>query len=134
MPGTADEPTNSQIAAACATGVDTVRKRRGRFALPGLPALPGSDDADRPGHPKLHGPKRASSSWPPPPARRRTEPTWSHRRIAGRLADFGISKSQGRLVRGLGRQEYDRSLAQAARCDARTLVAWASRGGPLPQE
>ncbi|MGW3941075.1 ATP-binding protein [Streptomyces phaeochromogenes] len=41
---------------------------------------------------------------------------------------------EDRLVRGLGKQEYDRALEQAARCDARTLVMWASRGGSLPEE
>ncbi|MBY8881094.1 helix-turn-helix domain-containing protein [Actinacidiphila acidipaludis] len=50
----ADGLTNGQIAVACATSVNTVRKWRGRFALHGLPGL---DDAHRPGRPKLYGPQ-----------------------------------------------------------------------------
>ncbi|WP_284432936.1 regulator [Streptomyces sp. TUS-ST3] len=38
-----------------------------------------------------------------------------------------------RLVQRLGRKEYDHALDEAARRDARTLVTWAARGGPLPE-
>jgi transposase len=98
--GAADELTNGQIAVACATSVNTVRTWRGRFALHGLPGL---DDAQRPGRPKLYRPQArvqvvaiATSALPYP------ESTWSHRRIAGRLADLGISSSQvGRILNDL---------------------------------
>src|ERR1700741_2129798 len=52
--GAANGLTNGQMAVACATSVNTVRKWRGRFALHGLLGL---DDARRPGRPKLYGPQ-----------------------------------------------------------------------------
>ncbi|MDH6221440.1 IS630 family transposase [Streptomyces pseudovenezuelae] len=98
--GAADEMTNGQIAVACATSVNTVRKWRGRFVLHGLPGL---DDAHRPGRPTLYGPQArvqivaTATSTPPYP-----ESTWSHRRIAERLANLGISSSQvGRILNDL---------------------------------
>ena len=91
---------NAQIAAACGTSVNTVRKWRGRFAGHGLPAL---TDARRPGRPRIYGPAARvevvamATSMPPYP-----ESTWSHRRIAGRLAALGISSSQvGRILADL---------------------------------
>ncbi|MFJ9894271.1 ATP-binding protein [Streptomyces sp. NPDC091280] len=39
---------------------------------------------------------------------------------------------EGRLVRALGDAEFDRIRARTAACDRRTLVRWASRGGPFP--
>lgn len=38
-----------------------------------------------------------------------------------------------RLVHRLGKKEYADAVEEAARRDARTLVAWAARGGPLPE-
>ena len=91
---------NAQIAAACGTSVNTVRKWRGRFAEHGLPALA---DARRSGRPRIYGPAArvevvaTATSMPPYP-----ESTWSHRRIAGRLAALGISSSQvGRILADL---------------------------------
>jgi len=91
---------NAQIAAACGTSVNTVRKWRGRFAEHGLSALA---DARRPGRPRIYGPAARvevvamATSMPPYP-----ESTWSHRRIAGRLAALGISSSQvGRILADL---------------------------------
>jgi len=91
---------NAQIAAACGTSVNTVRKWRGRFAGHGLSAL---TDARRPGRPRIYGPAArvqvvaTATSMPPYP-----ESTWSHRRIAGRLAALGISSSQvGRILADL---------------------------------
>ncbi|MEU9335709.1 regulator [Streptomyces sp. NPDC048290] len=40
---------------------------------------------------------------------------------------------EDRLVRTLGRSGYDRAVAQTARCDDGALMAWAARGGPLPE-
>jgi len=95
-----DALSNSQIAAACLTSVNTVRKWRGRFAVHGLSGLV---DAKRTGRPKVYGPRArveivaTATSAPPYP-----ESTWSHRRIAGRLTALGISSSQvGRILAGL---------------------------------
>ncbi|KPI11531.1 NB-ARC domain protein [Actinobacteria bacterium OK074] len=41
---------------------------------------------------------------------------------------------EDRVVRVLGTKQYERVLERAAACDARTLLAWGSRGGPLPGE
>ncbi|GAB2926153.1 ATP-binding protein [Streptomyces heilongjiangensis] len=38
-----------------------------------------------------------------------------------------------RLVHTLGREAYTRALRQTTRYDARTLMTWASQGGPLPE-
>jgi transposase len=89
--------SNTQIAVRLRIGVDTVRKWRGRFAVSGLIGL---CDNERSGRPRRHGPDvrvqiiAVATSAPPLP-----ESTWSHRRIAERLADSGISPSQvGRIL------------------------------------
>jgi len=93
----ADELSNAQVAAHLQIGVDTVRKWRGRFAVAGLAGL---SDSERSGRPRRHGADvrvqviAVATSAPPLP-----ESTWSHRRIAERLADTGISPSQvGRIL------------------------------------
>jgi transposase len=96
----ADGVANAAIAAACGTSANTVRKWRGRFARHGMAGL---RDARRPGRPRTYGPHAhvqivaTATSAPPYP-----ESTWSHRRIAGRLAQLGISSSQvGRILAAL---------------------------------
>lgn len=96
----ADGAANARIAAVCSTSVNTVRKWRGRFAEHGMAGLV---DARRPGRPRIYGPHArveivaTATSAPPYP-----ESTWSHRRIAGRLAALGISSSQvGRILADL---------------------------------
>lgn len=93
----ADGLSNTRIAAGLQIGVDTVRKWRGRFAVSGLAGL---SDGKRSGRPRRHGPDvrvavvAVATSAPPLP-----ESTWSHRRIAQRLTDTGISPSQvGRIL------------------------------------
>jgi transposase len=89
--------SNAAIAGETGVSVNTVRKWRGRFAALG-PA--GLRDARRPGRPRVFGPGTrvmvvaTATSVPPYP-----ESTWSHRTIAGRMADTGISASQvGRIL------------------------------------
>jgi len=96
----ADGAANASIATVCGTSVNTVRKWRGRFAEHGMAGL---HDARRPGRPRIYGPHArvqivaTATSAPPYP-----ESTWSHRRIAGRLAALGISSSQvGRILAAL---------------------------------
>ncbi|GAA2565842.1 hypothetical protein GCM10010435_43540 [Winogradskya consettensis] len=93
----ADGIPNARIAADLQIGVDMVRKWRSRFAVTGLAGL---SDAPRSGRPRRHGSDvrvrviAVATSAPPWP-----ESTWSHRAIAGRLADTGISASQvGRIL------------------------------------
>ncbi|MFI7548078.1 IS630 family transposase [Actinoplanes sp. NPDC049599] len=93
----ADGLSNTRIAAGLQVGVDTIRKWRGRFAAAGLAGL--SDDK-RSGRPRRHSAEvrvqviAVATSAPPFP-----ESTWSHRRIADRLAGTGISPSQvGRIL------------------------------------
>jgi transposase len=89
--------TNVAIAEGLGVSVNTVRKWRGRFAALGPVGL---RDARRPGRPRVFGPETrvavvaVATSVPPYP-----ESTWSHRAIADRMAETGISASQvGRIL------------------------------------
>lgn len=93
----ADGACNTHIAVDLRIRQDTVRKWRGRFAVAGLAGLA---DAKRSGRPRRYGAEQrvqvvavATCAAPYP------EATWSHRRIAARLADLAISASQvGRIL------------------------------------
>lgn len=93
----AEGVSNTRIAADLCVGQDTVRKWRGRFAAAGLKGL---TDAQRSGRPRRYDAEQrvqivaVATSAPPYPLS-----TWSHRRIADRLADLAISASQvGRIL------------------------------------
>jgi transposase len=89
--------SDEEIAAEAGACVDTVRTWIARYAGGGLPALA---DRPRPGRPEVYGPAVrvrviATVTSAPPPG----ESQWSHRMIAGELADTGISPAQvGRVL------------------------------------
>lgn len=99
----ADGLANGAIARELEISMNTVRKRRGRFAACG-PA--GLRDAERSGRPRTNGPAvrmtvvATATSKPPHP-----EATWSHRAIAQRVASTcfaSVSASQlGRILADL---------------------------------
>ncbi|WNI16142.1 IS630 family transposase [Actinacidiphila sp. ITFR-21] len=81
----ADGLANAEIACELGIAVNTVRKWRGRFAHQGTDGL---KDARRSGRPRIYDDRvrvaivAAATSAPPHPAA-----TWTHRAIAGRVAD-----------------------------------------------
>ncbi|MFJ4576992.1 helix-turn-helix domain-containing protein [Streptomyces sp. NPDC088846] len=91
--------SNAAIARSLHRHVDTVRAWRKRFAAEGMAAL-----AERPrplGRPRFSVEDRleviAAATAAPPG----TDTTWSHRLLAGHLAELGISASQiGRILSG----------------------------------
>ncbi|MFF8715269.1 helix-turn-helix domain-containing protein [Streptomyces sp. NPDC015184] len=99
----ADGLTNGAIARELAISVNTVRKRRGRFAARGVDGL---RDAQRSGRPKIYGPEvrvaivATATRSPPHP-----EATWSHRAVARQVAGTcfaPVSASQvGRILADL---------------------------------
>ncbi|NUK03740.1 IS630 family transposase [Streptomyces lunaelactis] len=89
-----------RIAEIVRVDVSTVERWRDRYAREGLAGL---EDRPRSGRPPVYGPEvrlrivAAATSTPPHPY-----DSWSHRLIAGHLADTGISASQiGRILAAL---------------------------------
>jgi transposase len=96
----ADGVSNAVIARMLSLSEDTVRTWRGRFIAGGIAGLA---DRRRPGRPPRYGPQvhlpiAATVTGERPEA----DSVWTHRLIAERLADVGISASQiGRILADL---------------------------------
>ncbi|NUK67792.1 helix-turn-helix domain-containing protein [Streptomyces lunaelactis] len=121
-----------RIAEIVRVDVSTVERWRDRYAREGLAGL---EDRPRSGRPPVYGPEvrlrivAAATSTPPHPY-----DSWSHRLIAGHLADTGISASQiGRILAALQVKPH-RVRGWLTRARRPELLHQGRRGvRPLPQ-